>query len=186
MKRQVRAIGFDDAVFFRKDKECLVAGVVCRPDGYVEGVVSTSVKVDGNDATSKIARATNRCRFRPQLKCVFLQGFTVAGFNMADLRELSRLTRLPVISVLRRKPRVKKVIRALKNFSDFDKRFEIFRRNNKYCMKRCVYVNRAGITPAACEELLSLFTLRGNVPEPLRLAHLVASGVSLGESTKNK
>ncbi|MBI1973782.1 DUF99 family protein [Candidatus Micrarchaeota archaeon] len=184
--RQVRAVGFDDAAFSKKDDRCLVVGVVCRPDGYVEGSMSCSVKVDGTDALGKVTRAVNSSRFRRQLRVIFIQGFTVAGFNTIDMLALSKGTGLPVVSVLRRKPNKIKVEAALRNFSDFRERMGVFEKNRHYVRAGGVFLNFAGINAAGARTLARQFTVRGNVPEPLRLAHVLASGVSLGESSKNK
>ena len=40
----------------------------------------------------------------------------------------------------------------------------------------------AGLDAAAAAALLRATTLHGNVPEPLRLAHLIAGGVTTGAS----
>jgi endonuclease V-like protein UPF0215 family len=47
---------------------------------------------------------------------------------------------------------------------------------------RGVYVQRIGLTVAEARELLAATTLHGNLPEPLRLAHLIAGGVTTGAS----
>jgi len=45
-----------------------------------------------------------------------------------------------------------------------------------------VYVQRAGISLPEAEALVQSSALHGNLPEPLRTAHLIAGGVVLGES----
>jgi endonuclease V-like protein UPF0215 family len=47
---------------------------------------------------------------------------------------------------------------------------------------RSVFVQRVGITTDHARELLAATTLHGNLPEPLRLAHLIAGGVTTGAS----
>jgi len=39
-----------------------------------------------------------------------------------------------------------------------------------------------GSTRAAVREALALTTIRGSLPEPLRVAHLIAAGIMRGES----
>jgi uncharacterized protein len=43
-------------------------------------------------------------------------------------------------------------------------------------------VQRAGLSVEEARELLTRTTLHGTLPEPLRLAHLIGSGVTLGIS----
>ena len=47
---------------------------------------------------------------------------------------------------------------------------------------RGVYVQRAGLSLAEARDLLAATTLHGNMPEPLRLAHLIAGGIVTGKS----
>jgi len=39
-----------------------------------------------------------------------------------------------------------------------------------------------GISLAEAKEIITLATIRGVIPEPLRVAHIIASGISRGES----
>ena len=45
-----------------------------------------------------------------------------------------------------------------------------------------VFVQRAGLDLQEAEAVLDAFGREGNVPEPLRLAHLIAGGVTTGQS----
>jgi hypothetical protein len=45
-------------------------------------------------------------------------------------------------------------------------------------------VQRVGLDRRAARRLLEATTLHGNLPEPLRVAHLIAGGVTLGQSTR--
>ena len=45
-----------------------------------------------------------------------------------------------------------------------------------------VFVQRAGLDIAEARALLVATTLHGNIPEPLRLAHLIAGGIVTGKS----
>jgi len=45
-----------------------------------------------------------------------------------------------------------------------------------------VWVQRVGISREQTAALLRATTLHGNLPEPLRLAHLIAGGVTTGKS----
>lgn len=45
-----------------------------------------------------------------------------------------------------------------------------------------VWIQRAGLSVAEAHSILARFTQTGNLPEPIRTAHLIASGVTTGES----
>ena len=54
MKEQVRVLGIDDAPFSFDDGRVPIVGVVVRLPGYVEGVMTSEVAVDGDDADRAI------------------------------------------------------------------------------------------------------------------------------------
>ena len=92
LKKEIRVIGIDDSPFdkFKKGK-VLVVGTVFRGGLYLDGILSTKVIIDGNDATTKIIEMINKCKFKPQLQCIFLDGIAVGGFNVIDIKELNSL-----------------------------------------------------------------------------------------------
>jgi endonuclease V-like protein UPF0215 family len=45
-----------------------------------------------------------------------------------------------------------------------------------------LWVQRAGLTIEEARRIVKATTLHGNVPEPLRLAHLIAGGITTGRS----
>jgi len=45
-----------------------------------------------------------------------------------------------------------------------------------------VYVQRVGLLVPQAQDLLARYAINGLVPEPLRVAHLIAGGVTRGES----
>ena len=90
VKKEIRVIGIDDGPFNKfMDNQVLVVGVVMRGGLYVDGVLSAKSKVDGNDATNKIIKMINKCKFKTQLQCIFLSGIAVAGFNIIDVKKLN-------------------------------------------------------------------------------------------------
>lgn len=45
-----------------------------------------------------------------------------------------------------------------------------------------LWVQRAGLSIDEARKLVADTTLHGNIPEPLRLAHLIAGGITTGSS----
>ena len=114
VKKEIRVIGIDDSPFNKfKDKKIPVVGVVMRGGSWVDGILSAKVAVDGSDSTQVMARMVNKCKFKPQLQCIFLDGIAVAGFNVVDVRELSKKTKLPVIVVIRKMPDIANIRKTL-------------------------------------------------------------------------
>ena len=47
-----------------------------------------------------------------------------------------------------------------------------------------MYVQTAGILIEDAKKILRMTSTRGNIPEPLRVAHLIASGLTASENKK--
>ncbi|MFO8109773.1 MAG: DUF99 family protein [Thermoplasmata archaeon] len=186
MKLNIRAIGIDDAPFSFDHEKVLVVGNLTRAPNYLEGILSTYVSVDGRDATTKIADMITESRFAEQAKVIFTDGGAVGGFNVIDLEELFRKTNTPVISVSRDEPDFKNIKGALKgHFEDWKTRFDIFKNGEIYEVETKhlpIYIQPEGLDLNEAKRLLKLFTVRGRLPEPIRISHIVASGIVRGES----
>jgi len=178
MKAGARVLGIDDSPFTRKDGRVLVVGVVWR-SGVVEGVLSTHVERDGADGTERICRMVEKSRFRPQIRLIATHGLMLAGFNILDINGLSRRLSLPVIAVTKRRPRRKEVRDALKKLAGWERRWELVESAGKAVKVGRVYAQLSGIGEKDARSFLSSFE---GFPEPVRLAHLIGSGIVRGES----
>ena len=124
----------------------------------------------------------NKTKHRPQLQAIMLKGIAIGGFNVVDIPLLSRKTKLPVIVVMKDRPNLKKIEKALENVRDGKSKMELIRKAGKITKSGSLYTQSAGIAGRELSELIRLTCTRGKVPEPIRVAHLIASGIVLGES----
>ncbi len=186
MKPEIRVLGLDDGMFVpHSQAQVHVVGVVFRGGYWLDGVMSTRIAVDGLDSTTKISRMIRNSPHFGQLRVVLLNGVTFAGFNVVDMKALYAKTGLPILAVTSRKPDLAKVQSALKNLPDSEERwrailnageiFPVITRKGKLP----VYVEAVGVSRERAEEVLKLTATHSRLPEPLRVAHLVASGISL-------
>ena len=187
IKSEIRIIGFDDCPFEKNQKKKVsIVGVVYRGGKVFEGMLVGKVRVDGLDATQVLIKLIKNTRHRPQLKVVMLDGITMAGFNLVDLEELYEKTELPVIAFSRKRPNLKKIKNALLHFKDFEKRWEIVKKAGKvrecYIRDKKIFYQSRGLKEVEVEEILNLSSTRGYIPEPLRVAHLIAGALVKGES----
>lgn len=186
MKHEIKLIGIDDSPFSFTEKYCSIIGVIMRGNGYLEGVIKSQVKVDGNDATNVCKSIINQTRHKKQLKAILLDGVALGGFNVVDIEEIYNDTCIPIITVTRDKPDFRKIKAALiKNFKDWEKRFEIMKKGKMHRVQTShnpIFVKCVGLSINEAKEIIKLSTIRGVVPEPIRVAHLIASGVTRGES----
>ena len=186
MKQQIRLLGIDDSPFRFTDKYGMVIGVVMRGGSYLECVLRRNIAIDGTDATSVCKDMILNSRYNKQLKAVLLDGIALSGFNVIDINELYNDTNLPVLTITRDKPDFEKIKLVLKKkFKDWKKRWAIISKgelNRVETSNNPIYVKCIGISFEEAKEIIKLSTIRGVIPEPIRVAHLIASGVTRGES----
>lgn len=185
MKTETRVIGIDDASFNKfKDKHALVVGTFYRGGNFLDGVITTKIRVDGDDATEKIAKAVNKSKFKPQLKAIFLDGIAVGGFNVIDIERLNKKTRLPVIVVIRKYPDFRRIYSVLKKLKMRSK-IKLMEKAGKPIRMGKLYVQLKGIGQREAKELLKITCTHSYLPEPIRIAHLIGQGIAMGESKGN-
>jgi len=176
-------VGFDDAPFDREYRgNVLVVGAVYA-GARLDGVLSCKVRRDGANSTLALADCVGRSRFYRQLHAVLLQGIALAGFNVVDLRALHEALERPVLVVCRKKPDLAGIRRALLgHVRGGARKWKLIERAGPMEPAGGVYVQRAGLSSGEARTLLQRFSIHSTVPEPLRTAHLIAAGVTLGES----
>ncbi len=146
--------------------------------------MSTRITVDGFDATQNIADMVMASPHYRQIRVIMLNGITFAGFNVVDIKELSARTDMPVIAVTSKKPNLTEVQAALMHLPDSEKRWEaVLNAGEMFSVstnrgKRRIFVEAVGLSKSLAVEILRLTSTRSKIPEPLRVAHIVASGIS--------
>jgi len=185
IKPEIRVLGVDDGVFTPHVKGFApLIGVVFRGGYWLDGAMSTKVEVDGFDSTAKIGAMVVNSPHYKQLRVMMLDGVTFAGFNVVDIKKLNAETGLPVIAVTREKPNFKDIREALRNLPQSEKRWRAVLNAGKILevstrsKTEKVYMEMSGILEEDAQKIVKLTSTRSSVPEPLRVAHLIASGIS--------
>lgn len=188
LNKQIRVIGFDDAPFDRtRGSQVNVSGIICSGT-RMEGMLWCEATKDGLDATSALANALTTSKFYDQLHAILIDGIAIGGFNIIDLPELHRITRKPCIAVMRKLPDLRAIKDALNNFDDGIERWHrIERAGNIHQhfseLHNCDFTFQiAGCDADDAATVLEKATFTGNVPEALRLAHLIGAAVKTGQS----
>jgi endonuclease V-like protein UPF0215 family len=203
----VNVIGFDDGPFVREHRgDVLLVGVVCSGT-RIDGIVSGRVRRDGADATRKMIELVRASQFA-HVQAIMLQGIAVGGFNVVDVHGLSEALAVPVLVVTRRLPDLASVHRALFSEEPSSGRPRVIGAARKWklieaagalelvgpsrrSMKRSpelrtsgpkLWVQRVGLSIEEARRVITATTLHGAIPEPLRVAHLIAGGITTGRS----
>ncbi len=181
MSRFRKVMGIEDGSFIpRISKHCLLAGVLMS-HFKVEDVFLERITVDGMDVTDKVLKMLRKAR---NVELLVSGGITFAGFNILDPYKVFKRTQVPVLIITRRKPNNEAVYSALrKHFKDWKERWEIIRQVGNAMeiiniKSERMYIELVGLTYEDAVETIESLTIWGKRPEPLRVANLVAKGLS--------
>ena len=180
--RQIRVIGFDDAPFIRHTQDPVsVAGIVCSMTRF-EGMLWGNIQADGFDSTEQLTQMLLPSKFYPQLHLVLLDGIGMGGLNLIDLPLLAQQLQLPCVAVMRKFPNLEKMKGVIALLPHPEKRLDLLAKAGKIHTHPPFYFQVYGLSAEITLRILQQLTDRGNVPEALRLAHLITSAVMNGES----
>lgn len=174
-------IGIDDGSFRKGvDLTTFLVFVLMKELG-VEAVRFTRITVDGLDATEKAIEILKELKF----DAVMLAGVSFGGFNLIDPFELFDKFGTPVIVILKRKPNNDAVKRALiHHFDDWRIRLGIIEKLGPVHEaalsngRGFLYFESIGADVGQVSNLINAFTVIGDMPEPLRVANIIAHGIS--------
>jgi endonuclease V-like protein UPF0215 family len=182
-KKGMRVLGVAES-FGQGEATSLLAGVVMRGDLVVDGFAFGRTTVGGDDATRRIIALCRKLR-RNDLNLLMVSGAILSLYNIIDVDELADKTQLPVVcltyketagieqSIIHHFPDKKE--EKLKAYRRLGKRKK-FRLSSGYT----VYARTARISDAEALKVVDMFTLQGSLPEPVRVAKLLArAGASL-------
>ena len=183
MRRLTNVIGFDDAPFSRAHRgDVALFGAICSRT-RLDGLVCGKVRRDGVNSTRAMIDLLKGSQFHGHVRAILLQGIAVAGFNVVDACRLHEETQRPVLVIARRKPRFSAMKHTLlTSIPGGAKKWALIEKLGNMELLRGLYVQRVGLNRSEAAQLLSATTLHGNIPEAVRLAHIIAGGVTDGTS----
>ena len=184
LRRFSHIVGVDDFPFARDHRgDVPIVGTVYSGD-RLEGVLSGRVRRDGANSTRELRRLIGDSKFAAQLQLVLLQGIALAGFNVVGVPRLSADLGLPVLVVARRAPRREAMRRALlEGIPGGARKWALVERLGEMEPVAGVYVQRVGLSREEALAVLQASARNGAIPEPLRVAHLIAGGMATGQSS---
>lgn len=176
-------LGVDDGPFVvGRDADTPIVAVMTEGPAPVEAVAVTRFRIDGDAVTSFLADWITSLRLHPALQAIVLGGITIAGLGVVDLAALAERTGVPVVAVSRRDPRDHRLAAALGAAGLADRLAIVARAPAAFAAPNGLYLACAGASTDDAIALVSACRGKAHVPEPLRLAHLIARAIVTGES----
>lgn len=175
-KPGIRCMGIAES-FLPESETSALAGVIMKNDMVVDGFVFGSSTVSGEDATDAVL-GMYRSAGRQDIGYLLLWGTVISHYNMVDVEKVASSLGIPVIglsgeatgdlpgSISRRFPDRMERYRSLGE-----------RRPIELSTGHTIYARMSGCTMGQAARLLNIITVQGAVPEPLRLARLLAAAV---------
>jgi len=176
-------LGVDDGPFDKAVSRTVpIVGVTMEGSDLVEAVSVTEFPIDGEDVTDFLTDWIEPLRVKPALQGILFGGITIAGLAIVDVHALSTRLGVPVAIVNRREPSNARLIEALQSAGLIHRRAILARAPAAQRVAGRIYVASAGGDSAAAASLVRATLGKSDLPEPLRLAHLIARAIVTGES----
>lgn len=175
-KPGLRVLGIAES-FVRSSRISILAGVVMRTDLRLDGLAYARATVGGDDATEAVLKLCKQLD-RTDVNALLLSGLAISWFNIIDLEEVSVRTQKPLICLTYEESQgLENHIREyfpqpeekLRRYAVSGERVPVWLKTGFE-----VYVRALGASAEDARILLNKFTRDGRVPEPVRVARMMA------------
>ncbi len=176
-------LGVDDGPFAKgQPQQVPIVGVMMEGADLVEATALSRFPVDGDDATGFLSGWIAGLRLRPTVQAVVLGGITLAGLGVVDVTTLAAELAVPVLVVTRAEPHNEALAGALVA-AGLPERIAIVERTpTAFRARPGLWLSCAGATPERAADMVRACSAKAKLPEPLRVAHLIAAAHVNGES----
>ena len=189
-KKGVRVLGVAES-FEKTESRSIMAGVRMRGDLRIDGFGVCTPEIGGSDSTIELVSLYNRLN-RKDVRVWLLGGSVISWFNIVDISALHEATNTPVICVSYHPSNgIEKYLREYFPI-DWKLRLDILERTGdreiiELNTGHSLYLSTAGVGINRSRKLLNMITVDGRVPEPIRVARTIASGLhrDLIKSSRN-
>lgn len=182
MKDNIRILGIDDGPFQReKDWKTPIVAVLMRVDGTIESVHVDYITIDGDETLSRIKRFVGQIG-KSNVNVILAEGVTFGGFDIISPDVVFGETGIPFISITKGKGDIHSMEDALKKHNDERKisRLRALTPIKKTIGNARFTLNISGIDEKEAITLVRKLMKVGNVPEPLRIADMIAFAIVNG------
>ena len=188
-KKAFRALGISESFVKGVSKESVLAGVVMRADKAIDGFVFSTATVGGMDATRKTIEM-HRTLERNDINLLILNGCVISWYNVIDLHKVAEETGLPLICVTYEESAGLDKYFVELFPEDWENRVKIYHKNKARTpitldTGYTVYARFLNISLEQAKGVLNKFTSHGAIPEPLRVARLLARSIAKTLTSKS-
>lgn len=179
-KKGLRGLAVAES-FRESDKTSTLAGVVMRRDFVIDGFVLGSTTLEGDDSTDEIISMYEKLS-REDISFVMVSGLIISMYNIVDIKRLWTMLSVPIIGVTYEESGG--IEAAIKHhFPDsYQPKIDQYQRlgsRTKVSLhtNHDIFLRIEGCSMNEAKRLLDTLTIQGSVPEPLRIAQLLAKAV---------
>ncbi len=180
-KKGLRGLAIAES-FKPEGKVSRLAGVVMRRDLVIDGFVLGQCTIEGDDATDEILKMYSELG-RDDISFILISGIIISMYNIVDIKKICNKTKLPAIGVTYEdSPGINETIKQ--HFpNSYESKIEQYNKLGDRTVINIhtghqLYLRVEGCSIKDSTKLLDAFTLQGAIPEPLRVAQLLARTTS--------
>ena len=155
-----------------------LAGIVMRRDFIIDGFVFGHTKIEGDDSTDSILGMYSKLG-RHDISFLLVSGLIISMYNIVDIKKISKECKMPVIGVTYEESEGIEDSIKFHFPNSYESKISQYRNlgsRTKISLHtgHDLYVRVEGCEIDEAKKLLDAFTLQGAIPEPLRVAQLLA------------
>jgi hypothetical protein len=179
-KKGLRGLAIAES-FRQNSTKSILSGVVMRRDFVIDGFVFGRTTLDGDDATDVILQMYEDLK-RPDISYLLISGLIISLYNIIDIKKIHESLQIPIIGITYHDSKgIEDSIKhhfpnsykpKIKNYQKLDIRKKITLHTSSD-----VFVRKEGCTLHEVKYLLNKLTLQGSLPEPVRVAQLLAKSL---------
>ena len=179
-KKGLRGLAIAES-FRQNSSKSILSGVVMRRDFVIDGFVFGRTTLDGDDATDVILQMYEDLK-RPDISYLLISGLIISLYNIIDIKKIHESLQIPVIGITYHDSKgIEDSIKhhfpnsykpKIKNYQKLGIRKKITLHTSSD-----VFVRKEGCTLHDVKYLLDKLTLQGSLPEPVRVAQLLAKSL---------
>lgn len=178
-KQGRRVCGIAESFQKGKYPKSVLAAVVQRLDGRIDGFGFSMAEVGGLNATTAVKKLLNGLE-RPDIQIILLNGTIISYYNVIDLHKVYNTFQKPIIAVTYEES--SGIKEHLLEMEQGKTRLQVHKRNRERVpvllhTGKKIYIRPVGISKEDSVEVLNTLVTHGKKPKPIRLAKLLASAV---------